>query len=412
MPEKQRVYIPNRGYDIQVKIADLDYSADLNNIRIVSSIISQYQIVFISMLLDPNDIIMERIYGKEPIYLTIRYIGRGDSQAALEEFKFELIHMSSSSSITNVNKSSTDKQKDLKLITFLTIPKKPFNTITTIVNDVYIGMNIKDVISDLISNTKAELVYDTDGENSDPIDQIIIPPATLSNTIRYLDDTFGIYDGASNLGFCQYDNKYYIMNLTKRLSKSQVFTIYHLAMDSGDSKNIIEKCNDGKNFYSYADIGNSFNGNKTFATNGMQIKHIFKPSDSLYRLYEQDMNNICGNYGIISKNTKIDFDSILEERESYKTTLIGNEDSDIVANARLARQIISLSTLNIRLERNLQIMNLMRVGECVKFIPQTINYTDLSGKYILKGSDIMLSKEAMNWVSTASIILCRTNKTI
>lgn len=43
MAEKERVYTPNKMYDLQVKIKDLDYTNDLINVIFSSSLSTAYQ---------------------------------------------------------------------------------------------------------------------------------------------------------------------------------------------------------------------------------------------------------------------------------------------------------------------------------------------------------------------------------
>jgi hypothetical protein len=57
----------------------------------------------------------------------------------------------------------------------------------------------------------------------------------------------------------------------------------------------------------------------------------------------------------------------------------------------------------------LPVLNLIDVGECVKFKPKTIEYVDFEGKYILWSSSIIF-KRPSGWETTAKINLIRTNK--
>lgn len=416
MPEKKVLNKPSSGYNVIIKIADLDYSNDVSNIRIVSSITAPYQIVTITMQLDQSDVILEKVYGKEPIKMTIGYTGRGLSQLPMnEQLDMELIHLASNSQagVKQSNVGNT-QQKELTNVTFITVPRKPFKTVTTLVNDIFLEKTPKDIISQLVSqNTDCQLVYDSDDINSEPIEQLIVPPTPLYKVIQYLDDNFGLFQGASNIGFCQYDNKLQIMNLTKRIQKAQAFTIYHLALDDAGSSKVIEKCTDGKNFYSYSDMVSKYSGNQKFAAMSKNIKNIVKPKDKLFHTIEQDLESVCSKFGVIMKNPDMNKDSILDTRETYKTTSAGNETSDVYANSKISRAIISLATVTISLEKNLPVINLLKVGEPTNLITKTIEYVDLSGKYLLKASDIIFNKSsARDWMSNARITLCRTNKTI
>ena len=121
----------------------------------------------------------------------------------------------------------------------------------------------------------------------------------------------------------------------------------------------------------------------------------------------EDMDEIRG-YSIIYKNKTIDIDdAALRKRYFIQDT--GDEKNETIFNSRISRRVADLSTLTIDLERNLPVLNLIQVGECVKFKPLTTEYADLEGKYILWSTDIWFRREN-NWQTTAQVKLMRTNK--
>lgn len=414
MPEKKRFLVPTRGYDIQLKIEDLDYTNDIDRLRIVSSINAPYQIFFIDLILDQNDILAKKLYGQEPLKLRIQYLSRENSYSTLDDISFELMQLNDNSSARIKNTLSTESSKEPSRVRLIAIPRKPLKTISTFVNDTFSGKTIKQIIQELVSkNTDAKLIYDSEDQNSDPIEQIIIPPSTLYKTIIYLDNHYGLFNGASNLGFCQYDNKLYIMNLTKRMTKNQTFTIYQLSTDEKDIKDIVDKCNDGKNYYTLSPMISTYNGNATLSQLAKTITYNIKPIDQLYRTITKDFNDICNKYGLNPKSgLEVFSDSNLDSREVYKITDLGRQDTDTFINAKTGRAVISMANLKIELQKNLQILNLLNVGEPVKVITKTAEYVELSGKYILKSSDLLFTRETKDWMSFATINLCRTNKTI
>lgn len=411
MPEEKRGYTPSRSYDFQLKIKNLDYTNDLRKIRIVSSFVGAYPIITIDMSLDPNDIILDNIFGKEPMKLSIRLLSRQEERIPLEQIDMELICIDSNNSLPNKANLSEGSSIDRTIVSFITAPRKSFVSMTTLINDIFIGKTPKQIIEEIASNLGVETTIDKEDLNQEAIDQIMIPPTTFYKTIQYLDDNYGIFDGACNLGYCQYDNKVYVMNLTKRMTKAQTFTIYHLSTNSDDTQKILEKCNDGKNFYTYTPLSSSYAGNSKFASMAKNIKHIVKPKDKLFHVIEQKLDNVCSKYGAIAKNSQVDIDS-KNDRETYKIGFAGNDLSSTFANARIARQMIGLATVELDLEKDLPILGFMKVGEPVKIITKTVEYVPISGKYLLKASDLNFSRESADWVSTAHLVLCRTNKTI
>jgi hypothetical protein len=148
-----------------------------------------------------------------------------------------------------------------------------------------------------------------------------------------------------------------------------------------------------------------------FASRAKKSKMILKPSNSLYKVQEFDMATICADYGAISKNKEIDSDPELDNRETYITNQTGYGEGNIPVS-EMARKMIGLATIEFDLEKDLPILTLINVGEPVKLITKTVEYVPLSGKYLLKSSDIVLTRNAAEWQSTCHITLMRTNKII
>lgn len=135
------------------------------------------------------------------------------------------------------------------------------------------------------------------------------------------------------------------------------------------------------------------------------------PKDQLYYILEKNVKDVSSQYGIIYQNKKIDFDDNLSDRQKSFEDPCGYETSDVFAIARISRSVSNLSTVSIDIERNLPILNLMNVGEAVKLNSQIVEYTDLSGKYVLKSSDLGFNKQR-DWQTTCRLDLIRTNQTI
>ena len=413
MPEKKRVYTPSRGYDIQLKIKELDYTNDMRSVRIVSAINTAYQIVTLDISLDPNDVILDDVMGKVPMKLSIKLLGQQIDNLPLEDIQMELQYVKSNTAAISKPQQSEGTSKDRVIFSMICIPSKPFKTMTTLINDVFIEKTPKQIINEMASKyTNAEVVYDTDDENINNIEQVILPPTTLYKTIQYLDDNFGLFDGGSNLGFCQYDNKIYIQNLTKRMTKKQTFTIYQLAEDDHDTKKIVDQSTDGKTFYTYMPLITQYSGTTKFMTAAKKVRHIVKPKDSLFRTIDQNLDDVCLKFGAIFKQSEMVVDPNLNDRETYNISHSGNDDSDIFANAKMAREILMLATVELDIERSLPILTLMNVGEPVKLKCKTVEYIPLGGKYILKASDLNFSRDTAEWSSTCHIILARTNQYI
>jgi len=311
MPEEKLVFTPSRGYNINLSIGNKKYSNDLKSVRIVSSINTAYQIVILDLSLDSNDTILtdksgNTPFAKLPIKLSIKLIGMKEPNIPTEDVQMTLQYASSDAPIPPKKQQSEGHTKDRVNISILCVCSKPFATMSKIINLVSIEKTPKEIVEDLVSKTDAKLEYDSEGQNNTKIEQAILPPTALYNQIRYLDDTFGLFLGASNLAFCQYDNTIYIQNLTNRIKKNQVFTVYQLATDDKETKTIIEKCSDGKNFYCTSPPISKYEGSATLAILAKKVNFIIKPKDELYTYKKDLLPNIMKNYGLIAGKGNID----------------------------------------------------------------------------------------------------------
>ena len=409
---QDRNYVLSRGYDIQLIIKDYDYTAELSSVRIISSVTAPYQIVAIDLFVNPELILTQNVFSKDPLKLNIRLEGRSDEKIILEEINMELMYLKTIYNLApQVQKGQDTKQKDRSIIRIITVPRKPFKTITSLVNDVFIGKTVKDIIQQLVNKTDATLSFTNTGANIEPIDQVVIPPTSLFKAIHYLDETFGIFDGVLEV-HCNLSNQLHVHNLSTEINKDQTFGIYQLPLDitKDDFDQIAKICLDGKNFYTYAALKTEFSGNTKFSMLAKQTKHVVKPKDKLYGIINKDLDKVTSDFGIIYKYDKVSTDPITD-RVKYYTDHIGYQENETFINSSLSRVLSNISMISISIEKNLKILNLLNVGEPVKLITKNVEYIKLSGKYILKSSDISFAKVG-EWFPTCKLTLFRTNNTI
>lgn len=424
MPETSRVFTPSRTYDVQIKIKDQDYTNDVVFVEISSSLSTAYQVIKIVFNVDPTDILTQDIFGGNPIKLSITLLRQ--SKYPGPRIDFELMYVTSAFQFAEKSELSTGKYKDRSRLVVTTITRQPYKTMTSMVNDVYINQTLRQIITSLSSTVGATIDYDSTGENTTPIEQVCIPPTTLYKIIKehnrnatdtfdgYLDQRFGLFDGVPGV-FCQYDNKIYIKNLSGKLKKDQVFTVYQLAtsVDRKKLDEIFTESLSGKTFYTYDAITTEYSGNAVFSNLATNINHIVRPKDTLYNIITQELQTIAKEKSLFySPQVKSSlFIDPVAGRTKYYNEDTGNNDEQIIFNSRLSKSISHLSSLSLNLEKNLPLLNLIDVGECVKFKPMTVEYNDLEGKYILWSSDIRFDKHG-DWATTATVNLIRTNKKV
>jgi hypothetical protein len=422
VPEQESVYTPNKMYEVKVKIKDLDYTNDLISLTLSSSLSTAYQVIELMFSLDPNDIITEDIFGGEPIKLTITLYREQDYPGP--QVDIELLYLNASFQLTQKDEMSQQQMKDRTLFSVTTVARKPFQTMSSLVNDVFLNTTLDSVINSLASDIDTTVSYDSDGQNTTAIEQVCIPPTTFYKIIKeynkanedmfdgFLDQRFGLFSGVPGV-FCQYDNKVHIKNLSSRVQKNQTFTVYQLAgqTDSKLADKIYDESLGGDVFYTYDIIQTEYAGNARFAELGYDIHQIVKPKDALTNTVSLNLDTVAQNNSLLySKNNKSLFLDSVVKRTKYYNEDTGNESDTHLFESRFGRTLSTLSSISLNLERNLPVLNLIEVGECVKFKPFTIEYADFEGKYILWSSVIKFVREGPTWATTAQINLMRTNK--
>ncbi len=426
MPEKPADvgYVDNQLYVIKVMIKDLDYTNDVTGVTLTSSLSTAYQVIDLHFLLDPADAIVEDIFGGEPIKLTITLTR--EQAIPGPSIEVELMYLTSRFKLDSRSQMSTTTQPVRTPIRITTIVRQSYKTMSTLVNDVFIGTDLKSVIASLATEVGTTVEYDTNGQNTTTIDQICVPPTSFYKVIKeynrgssnifdgFLDQRFGLFSGTPGV-FCQYDNKVYIKNLTAKISMDQAFTVYQLASSDHPSKLDQKVFDDSDNlgtvFYTYDSVESSYSGNVRFADTGSYIHQLVRPKDTLSSILVFDLDTIAKEeslfYSQRNKNLYID--------EAAKSIKYYNEDTGYNTkltqfDSRYGRSVSDLASISLNLERNLPVLKLMDVGECVKFKPASIEYQDFEGKYILWSSILNFKRQGPGWQSTAQINLNRTNK--
>jgi hypothetical protein len=356
--------------------------------------------------------ITEKLYGQTPIEVTVNLLGTTPFPA--ESIKFELMYLDSDMSISEEIPNADLGQKERTPITIHAVSKTAYTTMNTFVNSIHSGGTVKTAIDSIINSAGATVKYDANGQNTEKIDQILVPPSTLYKNLQYINRTFGIFDGVPGI-YCSYDNIVYIKNLTNKMNQAQALTIYQLPLKSKDSDSIIEKCNDGIHYYTTQNINTKYGGNSVFAFLAPTILYVVKPSDRLEQKIQIDLESFTKKYGLISKSDKIFFDKTAIKTDKRKTVSkdhTGYELTQTFINANKSKAISSITDMTISVERSIKILNLMSVGESVEITaPESTKTTELTGRYILNTSEIKFNK-LKDWESSAVLSLMRSNRTL
>jgi len=418
-PEQGGTFIPVETYQIRVVIGSLDYTSDLFSATLKSSLSTGYQIMDLVFSIDPNDIIVEQIYGGQEIKVAIMLLRENAEIGPRIDLDLMMIKMDFQ--LNEKETQSTTKQKDRGYLFVRTVVRPAYTVLSSLVNDVFLETTLNSIISQLALSTGAKIEYDIDGQNTTKIDQVCIPPTTLYKIIKeydrnnpevfdgFLDQRFGLFDGVPAV-FCQYDKTIQIKNLTSRMNQEPTAVVYQLAIDTERKRfeDILGQTTDGRTFYTYATVQTDYSGNAKFASLATDINHIVKPKNALSQTINQNLEEVAQKYGLIYQNQNI-FKDVGVDRKKYYNEDTGYETESTIFNSRFSRQVADLATISIQLERNLPIHNLLQVGDCIDFRPLIVEYMDLAGKYILWSTNITFTRPNI-WTSVATINLVRTNK--
>jgi hypothetical protein len=403
---------PDTLYDFTLRIGESDYSTDLIRVEIRSAVSLPYQHIFLDIYMDPRDILSKEFFGQQPLKLIVRLKGKEPSGYG-NDIEFDLMYINTEGEFAPAQQSYMTDQWERSIVRLKTVCSKPYQTMSKMVNNIYFNATPNTIISDLISNT-AELNYDTLGRSKLAIDQLLIPPTTIYRVVKYLDRTYGVFDGT--LGFhCSFDNKVKVQNLTTKVRDAQTFTLYLLATDRKDNEKDVFKDRDENEavfFYTTSAVNSAYQGNSIFAASAPTRRYIVKPRNTLYKNIDINLQSFSKKYGVIEKNNDSIYYNIQtidpEKRISYHKDQTGYDTNQTFINANLSSRIVDMATLSADIQGNLPVLNLMQVGEHVKVISHVDDHLKLGGAYILKGSNIQFMK-SRTWEAGAKIYLSRTN---
>lgn len=418
----EKILAPSRSYIMTLKIKGEEYSNDLSNVRISSSLATGYQIVTLTINITPQTILLNKLYGQDKILLNISL--QDKAEFVLESMDFDLMILNSEFEIPVSEILITNQQMDRTNFELITVLRQPFEIMTTMVGVVF-GLNpggvtkwtgpktVKEMLETIIEEytPQASLTYDEDDVNEDKILQCCIPPTTLYQAFKFLDSSYGVYNGAPVM-FCQHDNNIQIMNLSARMKKGFLLHIEQLTTSHKDEE--IEVAKTKKNWFFTSDsLYTNYVGNSKFGVLGKTLKHVVLPSNQLYHIFEKDLTDVCETYGLISSNKgeAAFINTSAATRSKYYIENKGTDYSETFANSRISKEISDVSRLSFTIQRSLQIEKLLQIGCVVKLKTKTVEHTDIQGKYILFSSDITWYKTT-DWMTEASIELIRTNKTV
>jgi hypothetical protein len=421
--ERSSYWNPSRTYDISCKVGKVDLTNDLVQFTIVSSVEVPYRTFVFDFFLDPDDMILEKIYGQDPIALTIKVFGTSEN-IPHEITQMNVMALGSKYDLLMKDSAPQVPDKIRSAIRIRAVPLEAYSVMTSYVNGVYLESTLRSIVTDLASQAGAELLYDGVGENVTPYDQIIVPPAPFYKALKYLDRTFGFFHGLA--GIYSSSNKVqrksnsaivadikpriYIRNMTAGKKFSDI-TITQLSTDNRDQEKLLNVF-DGKTFYTHMPVETEYTGNTIFSMYGNTMKHVVKPRNELFRTIELDTEDFAKEYGITTKKEHPIFHSVKgqSKRVSFFKDHTGYDENETHIQSIHSKYFAQMSLLKVHLEKFLILEQLMNVGISAKFNSNIQDVRDLTGIYVMKFSLTHFVRAKRDWECGVTLHLIRTNR--
>lgn len=420
--ERSSYWNPSRNYELTMKVGKVDLTNDLEQMSIVSSVEIPYKTYILDFFLDPDDLILDKIYGQEPIQLILKVFGTSEN-IPHEIIETNLMALGSKYDLLMKDTQPQIPDKIRSAVRIRAVPLESYRIMTSFVNGVYLESTLRSIVTDLVGQAGGELIYDEIGENTTGYDQIIIPPSTLYQALKYLNRTFGFFNGLTGIFsaatkiqrksnsaiLAEIKPRVYVKNLSasKQFSK---MTITQLSSDNRDQEKLMDVF-DGKSFYTYNPVETEYVGNTIFSKYGNTMRHVVKPRDSLFQTIDIDTDEFANDYGITTKKDQIFFSKKgQEKRISYFKDHTGYDDEQTFIRSTYSKFFAQMSLLKIHLEKWLIFENLLNVGSGATFKSNIQDVRDLTGNYVLKFSLVHFIRAKRDWECGVTIHLIRTNR--
>lgn len=420
--ERSTYWSPSRNYELTIKVGGMDITNDLEQMYIISSVEIPQKIYIMDFFLDSGDVILEKMYGQKPLKLTIKTFGTSESLPH-EIIEANLLVLGSKYDLLMKDSQPQIPDKTRSSMRIKAVSLEAYHLMNAFVNEVYLGTTLETIVSDLVSKSGGVLEYDSMSQNTEKIDQIIIPPAPLYQVLKYLNRTFGFFHGLAGIystaiktsrksnsaiaaGF---PPKLFIRNLTQSI-KTKNITITQLSSTSRQQEELFEVF-DGKSFYTYNPVETEYTANTAFSLYGPTMKHIVKPRDELFTTLEIDTNDFANQFGLITKKNQLFVNTLAQSnRVGFFKDHTGYDKSETHIEANYSKPFSRISLLKIHLEKFLLLDKLMQVGTGIKFNSYVTDVRDLTGDYIMQMSQVHFIRAKRDWECGVTLHAIRTNR--
>jgi len=404
--------IIGKNFGVELAIGKENITKYVRTVRIIDNISSAWPTFAIGLLIDPNDLILQDIYGKKEMTLVISL--NGEDGQTVERNIFHLLYLQDNVLLTPRTQQS-QTQAELAPTTFACVPVYAVNLMGSFVNFAWQEekgiTNPTEIIKSYLD--KYGFRYEIDDRNAltKEIRQLLVPPMSFNQFIKHIYRHNGLYEGPP-LFKCAFDGKFKMWDLSKRATDSAKFTVYQMPA-GGESKllldKVFKKSNPEKTFVTRDNIETVYHSNANILKHGYDILQVTHPDNSIYKLRYSNMDTIAEQYGIFTETKKLEYNGILRARKKYYYTTSGDRGDDVV-NTYGSVAIMKTLVIRLKLRRNIRMKTAFNVGEPCLFEPTVMEHLRYRGKYVLDSVDYRLDRmDGDNWTAECVLSMFRTS---
>jgi len=396
-------------YSAYLEVDGIDYTKFLSRVRCVVNATLMLPTFTITLTTDPTQIFTRDI-RKAQIYL--RLVSKTETEQVL--VKWRLLPVADNKYAPE--RGIDDDRFTPTVYTFNATDAEAFKIAATLVNRFKINCFVHEILSDIITDASAtpEILTET---NNQLYKQILIPPMSLNQAIKYLQKQFGIASGGL-LKHINYKQQVVVADMGKLVKTySKPILIYMRRYDQ-DFVTAEEQGGNqiNRNRYAFRTDPIIQNvQNKQALKNKFKQTVIAKPLNSLYKVTEYSLKDIAEQKGVTDAFFDVTYSQVIESTENvcHDESIYHHDDNPIEIEGTIAAITNQNVVIVGILEQFFDFRHFLYDPDTFGFVAIVKSYSDstqsISGRYLLAASDILLTKEQEeHWSYQIKVKLQRT----
>ncbi len=407
-----------QNYNIVFTIGEYNFSHSITKIEIGSSydIGSVYPVFFIHFRIDSKLLFITEFYKNEEIKLQISFT---DVEKKIREIcNFNLIGISMDFNIgmkPGIKSAALLPDHPLaQHVRLIAISKKAFISMTTTVNKLFsykennTPLLCVEKLCDTFLKQLDEKVIDKKNENKYSIEQLLIPPMTFADSVRFINSKYPLYEGGLPFLFCNTDNVLQIWDITQKIKEREYYKVYYLTKGEKDENTILQTPGDEMNIYhcSPPQIKTDFQSNKQVIKSGYESIVVNKPLDNINEYLNMKIDDIYKDYGLKDNDPEnmLTYYKTLRYRKSIKQNIPGVDT--ILTKTILNKKISKSVEIKLSIVGNTPITKLLQIGVPLYFQSNVVEQLKFNGKYIINMSYMVFMRIDSSNYRFGNMITC------